>query len=161
MAMIKVADEVWIAVAMLHREHPEREDFTIGEIVDRSEKEKLTPRIRPGVRVHVTSHCVAGLAPNPARYCMLHASAPGRRRLYKPGDPVHPEREGGKVTPNESDLSGGYRSLLDWYEREYSRSARTEGPASDPLLALRGSGKELWADEPADEYIERLRRDWS
>jgi len=28
----------------------------------------------------------------------------------------------------------------------------------DPLLALRGSGKQLWADEHADEYVERLRR---
>jgi hypothetical protein len=30
----------------------------------------------------------------------------------------------------------------------------------DPLLALRGSGKELWADEHADEYVRRLREDW-
>jgi len=28
---------------------------------------------------------------------------------------------------------------------------------SDPLLALRGSGKHLWADEHADEYVRRLR----
>jgi hypothetical protein len=27
----------------------------------------------------------------------------------------------------------------------------------DPLLALRGSGRELWADEHADEYVRRLR----
>jgi len=30
---------------------------------------------------------------------------------------------------------------------------------SDPLLALRGSGKHLWADEHADEYVRRLRED--
>jgi hypothetical protein len=34
---------------------------------------------------------------------------------------------------------------------------RAEG--DDPLLRLRNSGKELWADEPADEYVERLRED--
>ena len=28
---------------------------------------------------------------------------------------------------------------------------------SDPLLALLGSGKHLWADEHADEYVNRLR----
>ena len=28
----KVADEVWIATALLHREQPERKDFTIREI---------------------------------------------------------------------------------------------------------------------------------
>ena len=27
----------------------------------------------------------------------------------------------------------------------------------DPLLALRGSGKDLWADEHADDYVQRLR----
>jgi len=31
---------------------------------------------------------------------------------------------------------------------------------SDPLLRLRGSGKELWAEEHADEYVRRLRDDW-
>jgi len=29
---------------------------------------------------------------------------------------------------------------------------------NDPILALRGSGKELWADEHADDYVRRLRR---
>lgn len=29
----------------------------------------------------------------------------------------------------------------------------------DPLLALRGTGKALWADEHADEYVRRLRED--
>jgi hypothetical protein len=31
---------------------------------------------------------------------------------------------------------------------------------TDPLLALRGSGKSLWADEHADEYVRRLRQGW-
>jgi mismatch-specific thymine-DNA glycosylase len=31
---------------------------------------------------------------------------------------------------------------------------------NDPLLALRASGKELWADEHADEYVKRLREGW-
>jgi hypothetical protein len=31
---------------------------------------------------------------------------------------------------------------------------------NDPLLALRGSGKDLWADEHADEYVRRLREGW-
>jgi TDG/mug DNA glycosylase family protein len=30
----------------------------------------------------------------------------------------------------------------------------------DPLLALRGSGKELWADEHADNHVRRLRKGW-
>lgn len=31
---------------------------------------------------------------------------------------------------------------------------------NDPLLALRGSGKELWANEHTDEYVSRLREGW-
>jgi hypothetical protein len=30
----------------------------------------------------------------------------------------------------------------------------------DPLLALVGSGKQLWADEHADEYVQRLGENW-
>lgn len=30
----------------------------------------------------------------------------------------------------------------------------------NPLLALCGSGKQLWRDEHADEYVRRLREDW-
>jgi len=30
----------------------------------------------------------------------------------------------------------------------------------DPLLALHGSGRDLWADEHADEYVNRLREGW-
>jgi len=30
----------------------------------------------------------------------------------------------------------------------------------DALLALVGSGKELWADEHADAYVYRLRESW-
>jgi hypothetical protein len=29
------------------------------------------------------------------------------------------------------------------------------------LLALRGSGRDLWADEPADAYVRRLREGWA
>ena len=38
-AEIKVADEVWIATALLHREHPDLADFTIEEIMERAGQE--------------------------------------------------------------------------------------------------------------------------
>jgi hypothetical protein len=31
---------------------------------------------------------------------------------------------------------------------------------NDPLLALYSSGKGIWADEHADEYVRRLREEW-
>ena len=33
-------------------------------------------------------------------------------------------------------------------------------PDEDPILALRGLGKEIWADEDPDEYVRRLRKGW-
>jgi hypothetical protein len=32
--------------------------------------------------------------------------------------------------------------------------------SADPLMALYGSGKAIWADEHADEYVARLREGW-
>jgi hypothetical protein len=97
---------------------------------------------------------------------MLRTVGRGRRRLFRPGDPVHPARIGAKTLPERDELPAPYRELLDWYERDYVGRARAEparerGRGADPLLALRGSGRELWSDERPDEYIERLRSGWS
>ncbi|HLK33005.1 MAG TPA: hypothetical protein VKT29_07935 [Terriglobales bacterium] len=157
---IKVADEVWLAAALLHREHPEHPDFAVEEIVARARQEGVTGEaIRPGVYVHVVQHCVANRRPNPGRYRMLFETAPGRRRLYRPGDAYDPEREGGKMTPVAEDLPSAYRGLLDWY-RDWCSAAATRSRKSDPLLALRGSGSALWQDEHADDYVRRLREGW-
>jgi hypothetical protein len=62
--------------------------------------------------------------------------------------------------------------LVEWYETEYALSqsekvqtaslpARNAKAKADPLLQLRGLGKELWKDEKADEYVRRLRQGWS
>ena len=32
--------------------------------------------------------------------------------------------------------------------------------AEDAILSLRGLGREIWADEDADEYVHRLRKGW-
>ena len=156
---LKVADEVWIVTALLHRAHPERDHFTVAEIVERARKEGLTPELRPGVYVHVIVHCVANRPPNPGRYRMLLETGPNRRRLYRPGDPADEARRGGKVTPVRAAIPARYHPLLDWYEKEYV-GRRGLKPEADPLLALRGSGRDLWAAEPADQYVRRLREGW-
>lgn len=96
---IKVADEVWIAAALLHRENPRRQDFTVTEIVERAKQERRSPVLRPGVYVHAVQHCVANRPPNPGRYRMLLETGENRRRLFRPGDPYHPGREGAKMVP--------------------------------------------------------------
>ena len=157
---IRVADEVWIATALLHRRHPDRADFTVGEIIRQAEAEKVAGAgaLRPGVQVHAYLHCVANKAPNPGRYRMLVETSKGRRRLFRPGDPCHHLRASGKDVPDAREIPPAYGDLLDWYRREYvDAHGRGDG---DPILSLRGMGKAIWADEDADAYVDRLRAGW-
>ncbi|HYL86932.1 MAG TPA: hypothetical protein VE263_22095 [Candidatus Angelobacter sp.] len=158
-SQLKVADEVWIATALLHREHPEANDFSIDEIVQRARKEGLHEPLRPGVYVHVVQHCVANRPPNPGRYRMLFETTEGRRRLFRPGDSYHFEREGAKTTPEPENLPPGHAELLKWYQDWCAEAAHSQIEI-DPLLRSQGSGMHLWADEPADEYVRRLREGW-
>jgi len=41
-----------------------------------------------------------------------------------------------------------------------NKKRKTNPIAADPLLALYGSGKDLWSDEHADQYVARLREGW-
>lgn len=156
---IKVADEVWIVTALLHKEQPGRVDFTIEEIRDRAERENLTGKLRPGVYAHVVQHCVANRHPNSGRYRMLFETAPGRRRLFRSGDHYDPAREGTKTVPEREEIPSHYAPLLDWY-RNWAQDSEEERIKNDPLLALYGDGKDLWADEHADEYVRRIREGW-
>ncbi|HKW19682.1 MAG TPA: hypothetical protein VJO35_19390 [Terriglobales bacterium] len=156
---VKVADEVWIATALLHQENLRREDFAIEEILERAKQEGLRKPLRKGVYAHIVQHCVANRAPSPGRYRMLLETAPGRRRLFRPGDSYHPEREGSKTIPDANELPEAYRPLMDWY-RAWSQNTLCERIKHDPLLALYGSGKDIWADEHADQYVRRLREGW-
>src|SRR5438270_5805638 len=111
---VKIADEVWIAASLLHRENPKKQDFTIDEILERATKEGVIRPLRPGVYAHIVQHCVANRPPSPGRYRMLIETAPGRRRLFRLGDSYHPQREGSKTVPSRGDLPEQYRKLLDW-----------------------------------------------
>ncbi|MCY4587396.1 MAG: hypothetical protein OXB98_15265 [Bryobacterales bacterium] len=155
---IRVGDEVWIATALLHRENPDREDFEVQEIVERVGKLNLSGRLRGGVAPHAYLHCVANRPPKPNPYRMLYATGKSRRRLYRDGDPCHPERSG-KVRPQRGEIPEEYRGLLDWYEKDYAQGAASD-PRENPILSLWGVGKEIWRDEDPDEYVRRLREGW-
>lgn len=161
METVKLADEVWVAAALLHREHPNRVDFTIEEIVRRVEREALYGRLRPGVYVHVLQHCVANRPPNPGRYRMLFATSDKRRRLFRTGDSFDRRREGGKIVPEADALPPKYRELLEWYRTTYvAREAPAPDRLEDPILALRGIGRHLAGDEHPDDHVRRLREGW-
>ena len=157
---LKVADEVWIATALLHRERPDSADFSIEEIVARVQHENLYGSLRPGVYVHVVQHCVANRPPNPGRYRMLYETTEGRRRLFRKGDAEHPDRMDAKSTPARNDLPSGYADLFAWYE-DWCALAADRAVENDPLISLVGSGRHLWAEEHADGYVDRLRAGWT
>ena len=156
---IKVADEVFVATALLHRENPDREDFTISEIVNRASKENLFGDLRPGVRVHASTHCVANRPPNPNRARMLYATGERTRRLLRSEDEVHPERTG-KIWPNENDLPPQYRELVEWAKQRYGKSSPRKTRWLEGIFQMEGMGRELWRGEDADEYVRKLRENW-
>ena len=66
-----------------------------------------------------------------------------------------------KYVPNRNEIPPRYHPLLDWYETWNQEHQAAEKPnwEDDPLIRLIGSGKHIWADEHADEYVENLRRE--
>src|SRR5277367_3036006 len=147
-----VADEAWCALALLHREREDRESFTAKEILDRVKAERASPELRPGVQAHIYLHNVANLEPNSARYRMFYRLSTDTCRLYRPGDQTHPSRKG-KTKPSREELPAKYHYLLDWYEQIYIKKESAMNEEDDPILKMRGVGKEIWADTDADEYV--------
>lgn len=151
-AVVRIADEVWIATALLHREQPHASDFSLKEIEGRLVRENLAAEKRPGVCPHISVHCVANRPPDTGRYRMLFETAPSRRRLFRQGDPYHPKREGGKVVPDGTEIPAKYHALLDWHERDW-----TPASVEDPLLALAVRHRDLWKQVDPDGYVRELR----
>jgi len=155
---ILLADECWVALALLQREQPRRVSFSAREIRERLQREKAHPEVRAGVPAHIYQHNVANVEPSSARYRMFYRIGDEGYRLWRAGDHAHPSRKG-KTMPDRSDLPIRYHPLLHWYQKEYC----SPGPNSeaDRLLQLRGVGKELWAElGGADAFVARERAGW-
>ena len=157
---LKVADEVWLVTALLHRESPSQADFPVDAIVNRARSENLAGRFRPGVYVHVIQHCVANRLPDPGRYRMLFETSPGRRRLFRPGDPYNLNREGSKTIPAEADLPEAHLDLLNWYKNWIANPVGGPAPTEDPLLRIARIGRHIWQGEDPDRYVRELREGW-
>lgn len=157
---IRVADEAWLALALLQYEHPDRGSYSAKEILDRVKAEQANPELRPGVQVHIYLHNVANAEPNSAKYRMSYKLADDTYRLYRPTDAAHPARKG-KMIPERDELPEKYHYLLDWYESEYCAARNTTTrEEDDPILQMWEVGKEIWADTNADDYVRDLRSNW-
>lgn len=139
---VSCAVEVFLGTALLHRMHPEREDFTIQEIVNQVARENLTGNLRSGINVHASHHCVANRLPNPAKHRMLFATGKHTRRLARPNDIAHPDRTG-KIFPDKEDIPGTYLPILEWAQERFEK-----------LL----DSPDFWAKD-ATERVRQLRSD--
>lgn len=158
---MSAADLVWIATATLAKETPERGGFSHDEI--RRKVYELEPDhgfTDATIRTHITTHCVANKKPDPGKHRMLHLNPDSTYRLYRTGDPCHPDRKDGKLLPDPNRIPAKYHDLLAWYQTSASPSRRVSAE-TDPILALRGVGKELWRELGGGEkFIRELRENW-
>ncbi len=153
---LSVADQVWIATALLHRENPERSNFSKQEILQRAAQEDPEGARRPGISQHISTHCVASKPPSPAKHRMLTRAGTGRRRLFRPGDKEDPDRREGRITPLREALPEKYHELLDWYESGYGKRPDAHEPGTAPRGATAETLMKLMgriSREDADEVI--------
>jgi hypothetical protein len=163
---IRVADRLWIAVVLLYKTHPSRTAFSKREILEKLEEEGLAADVERGtLNAHLDQHLIANLPPSSGKYRMLFETSDGNLRLFQPGDYTHPARlqlrKPSKILPRIQEVPQRYHYLLDWYEEWNRKTSLPQSPNydDDPLIRLIGSGKHVWADEHADEYVENLRRE--
>ena len=90
---------------------------------------------------------------------MLFETSPGRRRLFRPGDPYNLSREGSKTIPAEDDLPKALADLLSWY-KSWTENPTGETPTEDPLLRIARIGRHIWQGEDPDRYVRELREGW-
>jgi hypothetical protein len=147
-----------VALASLHRDHPEKPSFSAREILDRIAQQS-GGSLRPGVPVHIYLHNVANLPPNSATYRMFYKLPDGTYRLFRPSDDSHPSRKG-KTMPDPPELPAEHHGLLAWYEQVYCKQALAQQRESDPVLEMLGVGKGLWAMQSGDEFVARERKGW-
>jgi hypothetical protein len=158
MKPMRVADQAWIATALLHRENPGQLDFSLQQIIERADQEFGRP-LQPGVWQHIVSHGVAQNNPTPARLRLFTKTRRSRRRLFRPGDAFCAERTG-RTYPDPLQLDERYRSLVDWYVREYApngnRGGSSSPPSSSPRVLLEFVGTISAYDlKVMEEVIER------
>ncbi len=146
---LRVPEAVWVATALLHREHPDRMGFQVDEIQARLLEMGYPESATPRIEVHATLQLVANMRPNPAPYRYLYATPDGGRRLYRPGDDHHTGRDEGPVHPRREDLPREHHELITWYEEDYA--SRKDAATPDTATPLEGRQEAATASPPPQD----------
>jgi len=160
-AGVKVADELFLIVALLHREMPERRSFAISEIVSRAAQEGLggDRKDQRSLKQHAYEHAAANVPPGQGKYKMVFRETDNTIRLLRSSDHVHSERNG-KQWPVLHEIPERYHELVEWAKRRYENDKGEPPRWLDGLFRLRGLGKEIWKGVDPDEYVRSLREGW-
>ena len=158
-ARIKVADEVWLATALLHRENPSRGLHAQGNRGAGCERGDRRRTATWCLRSRRSQHCVANRAPTPDAIACSTKRGPDIAACFVSATATIRNAKEARSPPERMRSLRATRISSSWYE-DWSQSQGEKASESDPLLALYGSGKKLWADEHADEYVARLRAGW-
>lgn len=147
----KIADQVWIALALLTRENPTRSGFSGTEIRERVRQEFGS--VPPGVVSHISQHAVATKPVSPSRNRMITKRG-SLNSLYREGDPCHPDRARGKTQPKQHEIPEQFHGVLAWYEESYAGEMREFGP-NDAFLQYTPVASSGHRDIAArhDEYL--------
>jgi hypothetical protein len=152
-----IADSIWVATALLQKNQPEVTGFDDETILRKTLE--LDPTLNPrSVSTHLSVHCIASKEANPASLRILTKNPDGTLRLYHEGDPYHPTRRNGRTAPRPNALPEKYRGLADRRGTFSNESAALV--EQDPVLAMRGVGKEMWkALGGGEAFIRALREE--
>jgi 5'-phosphate synthase pdxT subunit len=106
-------------------------------------------------------HEITALSETPIEMVFIRApiiecAGPGVQILAtSEGKPVLLRQDRILISTFHPELTNG--TTVHWYFVRMVSGAAAALTEDDPLLKLAGSGRELWADEHADEYVRRLR----
>jgi len=124
------ANLVWVATALLHTEHKEKDAFQSTEIFERAKSLKLSNVADDTILMHISLHCVANSKPQPNTHRKLFRVVKGWFRLYRPGDSFNEDRKNGRAAPLSEELPPKYHWLVEWYHNEYCKKLIDESKES-------------------------------
>jgi hypothetical protein len=158
---VKVADAVFVGAALLQLENPERQEFSLQEIQERTVREGLWQGAVGSIAAHISRHCVANSVPDGGAYAVLFETRKSMRRLLLPGDPIDRGRIRGKKWPEKEALPPKYAYLVDWAKQRFSQAAAgMDDGWLGSLISARGIGRALSGGVSPDDHVASLREGW-